>query len=216
MWTLQEYWKCSIMHFFKYLPESSSDISYPLSHQHTHATYHTVLHRPPSWQWKGSVLSISQQLWWSVTVSQVQPPSSQALKQAVSLECRLSIVIPLHLSIALAAASAHMCTRVSVEANAPQRLKESIKKKKPDRKQSHVAETYCTLKVQADPPQHMHVHNPQYASVCWQSSGLAKKCRLTKNWSHCDQSTDIYSLLARSSSDAYSWVCVLQLGVKVW
>lgn len=48
----------------------------------------------------------SLQPWWSVTVSQVQPPSNQALKQAVSVNCQLSTVIPLHLSVAFAAASA--------------------------------------------------------------------------------------------------------------
>lgn len=41
-------------------------------------------------------------------VSQVQHPSNQALKQAVTTNCQLSKVIPLHLTIALAAASA--CT----------------------------------------------------------------------------------------------------------
>lgn len=56
-------------------------------------------------------------------VSQVQHPSNQALKQAVTTNCQLSKVIPLHLTIALAAASActharrQVCLRKRVQKN---------------------------------------------------------------------------------------------------
>ena len=54
----------------------------------------------------------------------------------------------------------------------------------------------------------MHAHTLHSLSACWRSSEPAKTYRLTKNSSHCDRSTDIYSPVAQSSPDAYSCVCV--------
>lgn len=55
---------------------------------------------------------------------------------------------------------------------------------------------------------HMHVHAPHCSRACWPSCGRAKKRRPTKNSSHCDRSTDIYSLVAQTCPAAYSCVCV--------
>ncbi len=84
------------------------------------------------------------------------------------------------------------------------------------------ADTHCRCKqrkyTSARALAHTHAHTLHSSSACWRSSEPSKKCRLTKNGSHCDQSTDIYSLVAQSGHDAYSCVCVcvLQWEVKEW
>lgn len=142
------------------------------------------------------------------TVSQVQHPS----KQAVSANCRLSTVIPLHLSIALAAASAHGCARVRVRASKCTREREHKVQKnmliqKHGRQRVHVQTQAADASKYTGTLAHMHAHTLHSSSACWWSSAPAKKFSMTKNGRHCDQSPDIYSLVAQSRPDAYSCVC---------
>lgn len=139
-------------------------------------------------------------------VSQVQHPSNQALKQAVTTNCQLSKVIPLHLTIALAAASACTHARRQVCLRKRVQKKTSMRHRKTYSQCAAGAERYCMLCRQRHFA-HMHVHAPHCSRACWPSCGWAKKRQLTKNSSHCDRSTDIYSLVAQSCPAAYSCVC---------
>lgn len=139
-------------------------------------------------------------------VSQVQHPSNQALKQAVTTNCQLSKVIPLHLTIALAAASACTHARRQVCLRKRVQKKTSMRHRKTYSQCAAGAERYCMLCRQRHFA-HMHVHAPHCSRACWPSCGRAKKRQLTKNSSHCDRSTDIYSLVAQSCPAAYSCVC---------
>lgn len=101
--------------------------------------------------------------------------------------------------------SMHTCKEASV----PQ--KESAKKTSMRHRNTYSqraagAERYCMLCRQRHFA-HMHVHAPHCSRACWPSCGRAKKHQLTKNSSHCDRSTDIYSLVAQSCPAAYSCVC---------
>lgn len=139
-------------------------------------------------------------------VSQVQHPSNQALKQAVTTNCQLSKVIPLHLTIALAAASACTHARRQVCLRKRVQKKTSMRHRNTYSQCAAGAERYCMLCRQRHFA-HMHVHAPHCSRACWPSCGRAKKRQLTKNSSHCDRSTDIYSLVAQSCPAAYSCVC---------
>lgn len=143
-------------------------------------------------------------------VSEVQHPSNQALKQAVTTNCQLSKDIPLHLTIALAAASActHARSQVCLRKRV-QKKKNSMRHRSTYSQRAAGAERYCMLCRQRHFA-HMHVHAPHCSRACWPSCGRARKRRPTKNSSHCDRSTDIYSLVAQSCPAAYSCVCVSQ------